>query len=142
MPWWVWIVTGTALMGAEIVVALDFYLFFIGVAAVLEGLLLLAGLDAPPWVQWLSVSAFFAIEAGVYQFWVKDRITQPDPLSDGVAGQQAIAVTAMAPGARGKAEQSGAQWDAHNVGDAAIEAGERCLIERTEGLTLCVRRID
>jgi membrane protein implicated in regulation of membrane protease activity len=46
------------------------------------------------------------------------------------------------PGGRGKLELRGSTWDARNVGDTALSAGSRCLVQSVDGLTLHVRAED
>jgi membrane protein implicated in regulation of membrane protease activity len=39
----------------------------------------------------------------------------------------------------GRVELRGTVWSARNTGDAAIHAGQRCSVERVDGLTLDIR---
>jgi membrane protein implicated in regulation of membrane protease activity len=39
----------------------------------------------------------------------------------------------------GKAEMRGTSWNARNIGDKPLARGERCRVERVDGLTLVVR---
>ncbi len=58
MPWWAWLVLGIGLLGVEmLVIDAQFYLVFIGLSAAVVGLLGLAGVDLPDWMQWLLFSA-------------------------------------------------------------------------------------
>ena len=55
MTWWGWLVLGIGLLGVEMfVIDAQFYLVFIGVSAAVVGLLGLAGIGMPEWLQWLS----------------------------------------------------------------------------------------
>ena len=55
MPWWGWVVTGFLLLGAEMFgVDAQFYLVFIGAAAIVVGLLEASGVHLPDWAQWLT----------------------------------------------------------------------------------------
>ena len=59
MTWWGWIIAGAILLGAELsFVNAQFYLVFVGSAAILTGLATLV-LPLPEWVQW----ALFAVLA-------------------------------------------------------------------------------
>jgi len=46
---------------------------------------------------------------------------------------------AVAPGGVGKAEMRGTPWTARTNGGAALSPGQRCRVERVEGLTLWLR---
>ncbi|HEX2494238.1 MAG TPA: hypothetical protein VHK24_10720, partial [Steroidobacter sp.] len=55
MSWWGWLVAGAALLAVEMfVIDAQFYLVFLGAAAVVVGLAGLVGLEAPVWLQWLA----------------------------------------------------------------------------------------
>ena len=45
----------------------------------------------------------------------------------------------VAPGGVGKAEMRGASWTARTSGAVALARGQRCLVERVEGLTLWLK---
>ena len=51
MAWWIWILVGVALAGAEFFVG-GLYLIFVGIGAIFVGLASLANLTDPPWMQW------------------------------------------------------------------------------------------
>ena len=57
MVWWGWIVVGALLLSAELFVPTDFFLVFLGVAALLVGGVGLSGLALPVWGQWLLFAA-------------------------------------------------------------------------------------
>jgi len=67
MPWWGWLIVGMLLFTTELmVVDLKFYLIFIGLAAIIVGLLDLVDMPWQPWAEWLS---FFCITVvSVYYF--------------------------------------------------------------------------
>ncbi len=48
MPWWMWIVTGAILLGAELfIIDAQFFLVFIGVSALVTGGLAYVGMSEP-----------------------------------------------------------------------------------------------
>jgi len=51
VAWWIWILVGVALAGAEFFVG-GLYLIFVGIGAIFVGLASLANLTDPPWMQW------------------------------------------------------------------------------------------
>src|SRR5262245_48546029 len=54
MTWWGWCIVGTLLLAAELfAVDAQFYLIFIGAAAVVVGFLGMIGVDLPGWAQWM-----------------------------------------------------------------------------------------
>jgi membrane protein implicated in regulation of membrane protease activity len=139
MSWWGWIVVGAALLGGEMVVDTGFYLVFLGASALVVGLLQLAGLGGPIWLQWLifgvlSVVCLVGFRRRLYSL----LVVQKNAI-ESVVGEVALVQGAIAPGAHGRVELRGAGWSARNVGDDALEQGSRARVERVEGLVLEVR---
>jgi membrane protein implicated in regulation of membrane protease activity len=58
---------------------------------------------------------------------------------DRIEGEAAIVLEEVAPGAVGKAELRGTTWSARTTGGLALARGQRCRVERVEGLTLWLR---
>lgn len=58
MPWWGWIVIGMLLLGTELLfVEAEFFLVFIGVSALVTGLVAVAAPGLPDWSHWLVFAA-------------------------------------------------------------------------------------
>ena len=71
MSWWGWIIAGAILLGAELAfVNAQFYLVFIGSAAIVVGMITVATPVLPPWSQW----AIFAVLAIVSMVTFRSRI--------------------------------------------------------------------
>lgn len=145
MPWWGWITIGALMLAAELAfVDAEFYLVLLGVSALLVGGLELVGIPLAWWIQWL---VFAALSIGTLVFF-RQRIyglMRPPPegaVREGVTGETALAVDAIAPGASGRVSLRGSHWTAINGGERTIEAGARCTVIRSEGLTVHVRSAD
>lgn len=144
MAWWIWIVLGAALLAAELfLIEAQFYLVFLGIAAITVGFLDVAGLDAPAWVEW---AVFAALSAATLVGFRRRLYAKLRPAAAGLAealvGETGVAREALAPGAQGAAELRGTTWTAQNVGSEAIPAGAPVTVERSEGLVLKVRRAE
>lgn len=140
MPWWVWILFGLVLLGLELLLG-SFYLVFLGVAAIAVGLIAMFGADGPLWLEWLL---FIIFSTGLVLLLRKPLIGKFNIQSDTrdidtLVGLAAVAVESIAPGGIGKVEMRGTVWTAHNEGAAALAPGQRCRVERVEGLSLWVR---
>ena len=141
MLWWVWILLGFLLLLAELLTPGGLYLLFFGVAAIAVGLL--AGLDliGPPWIQWLMFSILSVAALSLFRRPLLKRL-RPATMAqevDSLVGETAIALEDMAADAIGKAELRGSAWNARNVGGISLTRGQRCTVERVDGLMLCVR---
>ena len=140
MEWWIWIVLGLALMLGELITPGGFYILFFGIGALFVGVL--AGFDfAGP--AWFQVILFLLVS--VVTLWrFRERllkvtqITTPDNV-DSMIGETAVIMEEIPSNGIGKAEMRGTSWNARNIGEKPLVRGERCRVERIEGLTLVVR---
>jgi membrane protein implicated in regulation of membrane protease activity len=140
MTWWGWIIAGAILLGAELsFVNAQFYLVFIGSAAILVGLAtLLVPLAA--WLQW----ALFAVLAIVSMLTFRSRIYQRfrRTLPEVATGPTGGVITLQVPLGAGEscqAEYGGTFWTVRNDSDAPMPSGCRARIARVHNLTLLVR---
>ena len=141
MTWWGWIVGGAILLGAEIAfVSAQFYLVFIGGAAILVGLA--TGLLYPlaPWAQWASFGVLALVLMVTFRSRLYDRLHRhkPSVLPGPVGGVMTLPV-ALAPGESCRAEHGGTSWTVCNDSDRPILSGAHARIASVQGLTLLVR---
>jgi membrane protein implicated in regulation of membrane protease activity len=140
MQWWAWITVGAVLLGSELTfVNAQFYLVFIGAAALIVGFLDLAGALAV-WLQW----SIFALLAGVSLIAFRRRVYEHvhrnlPMMKTGPQGETVILPAALAPGETCRLEFRGCSWSAVNGGHSVIAAGGQARIERVDGLTLVVQ---
>jgi membrane protein implicated in regulation of membrane protease activity len=141
MDWWGWVVGGAIMLGAEMTfVDAQFYLVFVGSAAIVVGLATAAMPNLAPSAQW----AGFAILGIVSMFTFRNRLYQrlrghTPEVGTGPAGAVLTLPTDLAPGESCQVEHGGTYWSARNEGDAPIPAGSRARITHVHGLTLLVR---
>jgi membrane protein implicated in regulation of membrane protease activity len=141
MLWWVWILLGFLLLFAELVTPGGLYLLFFGVAAIIVGLCAGLNLIGPPWMQWLMFSILSVVALSLFRRPLLKRLRPETPANgvDSLVGETAIALEDMATGSIGKAELRGSAWSAQNVGGNSLTRGQRCTVEKVDGLTLYVR---
>jgi hypothetical protein len=132
MQWWAWIMVGAILLGAELAfVNAQFYLVFVGAAALLVGLSSLAGLN----LIVLALGSLLIFRRRVYE-----RLRPNLPGMKQVPGGDTVLLpAALPPGETCRLEYRGSSWSAINAGESVIAAGSRARIERIDGLTLVVR---
>lgn len=140
MPWWMWILLGLVLLGLELMVG-TFYLLFLGLAAIVVGLIAAFGFDGP---LWLELLLFVGLAGGLLLLIRRPllgrfRIQSDTRDVDSLIGEIAVASTPIAPGDLGKVEMRGSSWNARNLGPDSIAAGQRCRVEGVQGLVLSVR---
>jgi membrane protein implicated in regulation of membrane protease activity len=136
MSWWLWLVLGLVLVALEAMAAGGFYLVFFGISALLLGGLALGGFAGPDWVQWL---VFTALSVILLLFFRNPLLKHMWPASvpmDRLVGEIAEPVEDIPAGAVGRAELRGTSWSARNLHDAALARGQRCRVQRVDGLML------
>jgi membrane protein implicated in regulation of membrane protease activity len=140
MQWWAWIAVGAILLGSELTfVNAQFYLVFIGSAALVVGLMDLAGLHAPDWLQWTSFAVLATVSMVAFRRRVYERMRGHLPAVSAVPkGEVVIMPTVLRPGETCRLEYRGSSWSAVNAGQSVIDVGARARVQRVDGLTLVV----
>src|SRR3979490_3408042 len=122
MQWWAWIAVGAILLGSELAfVDAQFYLVFVGASAFVVGMLQLAGVGLPAWLQWL----IFAVLAATAVFTFRKRLYESKPrglpaMKGGPAGEIVTMPMALPPGETCRLEYRGGSWSAVNAGKEMI----------------------
>jgi membrane protein implicated in regulation of membrane protease activity len=140
MQWWAWIAVGAILLVLELtLIAADFYLVFLGVAALVIGISTLTGIVTVAWLQWLAFAALAAFFMVTFRRWVYERLRRKLPdVKSGPVGQTVVLPAELQPGESCRLEYCGSSWSAVNGGASLIEGGARARIDRVDGLTLIV----
>ena len=140
MTWWGWIIAGAILLGAELTfVNAQFYLVFIGCAAILTGLATLV-LPLAESLQWalfavLAIGSMVTFRSRLYR-----RFNRSWPKVDtGPAGGLITLQVPLGAGESCKAEYGGSFWTVRNDSDTPIPQGSRARITRVQDLTLLVK---
>lgn len=140
MTWWGWVIAGAILLGAELlVVNAQFYLVFVGCAAILVGLVALI-VPLAEWLQW----ALFAVLALVSMVTFRNRIYRrfhgaAPPVETGPQGGLITLPVALAAGESCQAEYGGTFWTVRNDSATPLPSGSRARIVSVQNLTLLVR---
>ena len=140
MEWWIWLLAGLLLLFAELLTPGGFYIIFFGIGAIVVGILARFQAAGPTWFQFILFSI-----VSVLTLWLfREKLLQLTRArsSDGVdnlVGETAVLLEDISANGIGKAEMRGTSWNTRNVGDKPLARGQRCRVERVEGLTLFVR---
>jgi inner membrane protein len=128
MIWWYWMLLGIVLLGAEMLTPGGFYILFFGLAALVVGTAAGVGLIQEEWLQWLLFSGVAILSLLIFR----------GPLLAWMVGESAMLLEDLASNGTGKVELHGSTWTAHNAGAALLKKGQRCKVERVEGLALWI----
>jgi len=140
MSWWGWIIAGAILLGAELsFVNAQFYLVFIGSAAILVGLVALL-VPLAPWLQWALFGILAIVSMVTFRSRVYQRFNRALPrVETGPAGGSITLQVTLGAGESCQAEHGGTFWTVRNDSDTPIPSGSRARIARVQNLTLLVR---
>jgi inner membrane protein len=137
--WWSWVLLGFVLLLFELLTPGGFYIFFFGVGAVLVGILAALGIAGPLWVQCLLFAIVSCFGLFIFRRPLQNRLSVKAHDVDSIVGETAVAAEPIPVAGIGKAELRGTSWAARNAGTDVIAAGQRCRVERIEGLMLYIR---
>jgi membrane protein implicated in regulation of membrane protease activity len=128
------------LLLAELVTPGGFYILFFGLGGIAVGLLSVFEAAGPIWFQIVLFSII-----SVFSLWFfREKLLEltRGPSMDRVAtyiGETAVVLDDISVNGIGKAEMRGTPWNTRNVSGRPLARGERCKVERVEGLTIFVR---
>jgi len=141
ITWWAWIIAGFLLALLELTTPGGFYFLFFGVAAVAVGMLTGIGILPQSWLQLLVFSVLSVITSLLFRKPLLQHFGPkiPDIPVDSLIGETATALDDIDVNGFGKVELRGAAWNARNNGSNKVARGQRCTVERVEGLSVWVR---
>lgn len=141
MTWWYWLVLGLVLIALEMASSGGFYIIFFGVAGIVVSLLAATGVAAASWVQWLLFSVVSVASLLLFRNPLMRKLNLGAGAADidTLAGETGTALEDMNAGANGRVELRGTTWSARNTGSIPLARGHRCVVVRTERLTLLVK---
>ncbi len=140
MPWWLWVLGGLVLLVAEVTTPGGFFVVFFGAGAILVGAAKGLGWSGPAWADWLLFSVLSVVSLLLFRrpLMRHFNLTPGKPV-DRLEGEAAVVQEEVTPGGVGKAEMRGSSWSARTAGGLALKPGQRCRVEKVEGLTLWLR---
>jgi membrane protein implicated in regulation of membrane protease activity len=140
MAWWMWVLGGLVLLVVEVTTPGGFFALFFAIGAILVGVCRALGWTGPAWVEWLLFTLLSVVALALFRRPLMQRFSLTEgPPVDRLEGEPAVVLEEVSPGGVGKAELRGATWSARTGGLGVLARGQRCRVERVEGLTLWLR---
>jgi inner membrane protein len=141
ISWWVWILLGFGLALLEMTTPGGFYFIFFGIAALGVGVLSGFELVQGTALQFLFFSIIAVGTSLVFRKPLLRRFgPQPsDTEVDSLVGETAMALDDIEVEGFGRVELRGTVWKARNQGQQKVARGERCAVQRVDGLLLWVK---
>ena len=143
MPWWGWIVIGCFLLVAELLgVDAAFYLIFVGFAAIVTGLIGLAGITMPEWAQWLTFAVIALTSMVLFRARLYKRFRGvAEGYGNTLIGELVDTSEDIAAGRRSRVKLRGTNWTAVNIGESTILAGQSAQVVEADGTVLKIRNV-
>ena len=140
MVWWGWVVIGVLLLGAELfIIEADFFLVFLGAAAIVTGLLGLAVPGIPEWAQWLIFSGLALVSMLLFRKRVYHLLRRNVPdMADDMLREELVLPVGLPVGGSCRVELRGSTWTARNEGTESIPPGVKVRVVGVDGITLRV----
>ena len=138
MSWWLWVLFGFALLVVEMLTPGGFFALFFGVGALATAVA--AAVGAPSTLQWLFFTITSLVLLATLRRTLQEKMSaRVGPPVDSLVGEEVILLGEIPAGGEGQAELRGVPWKARAASGIALRAGQRCRVERIDGLTLWVR---
>jgi membrane protein implicated in regulation of membrane protease activity len=138
MSWWGWVLFGFALLVVEMIAPGGLFALFFGIGAIVVGALTGFGIGGPDWLQWILFAVLSVTMLVLFRRRLRGKLGAPG-LQAELAGEVATVIDDVPAGGVGKAELRGTPWEARAAGNAPLARGQRCRVERVDGLTLWLR---
>lgn len=140
MAWWIWVLIGVALLIVEIMTPGGLFALFFGVGAL--GVAALAAIGAGPVVQWITFPVFSVILLLALRRRLQEKLSSaPQAPIDSLIGQECLLIQDVPAGGEGKAELRGVPWSARAASGIPLAKGQRCKVERVDGVVLYVSAV-
>ncbi len=141
MSWWGWTVAGAILLGAELIfVNAQFYLVFVGGAALIVGVITALNPGFVVWAQWTAFALLAIVSVPLFRSRLYHRLVRHAPgVRTGPVGGTITLPVSLGPGESCQTEHGGTFWTVLNDSGASIPSGTQARIERVQGLTLLIR---
>jgi membrane protein implicated in regulation of membrane protease activity len=138
MEWWVWVVMGVVLLVVEMATPGGLFAVFFGIGAFVIAPVAASG--ASPAFQW----ALFTVVSLALLLTLRNALAKRFNARSGVpvenlVGEQAVRLEDLPAGGEGRAELRGTPWAARSTTGAALAKGQRCRVDRVDGLTIWLR---
>ncbi len=137
MTWWAWVLFGVGLLVVEMVTPGGLFALFFGIGAIAVGALA-AAVALPAWLEWVLFAAISVALLVLFRKRLRGKLGAPGFAAE-LTGEVAVVTVEVPAGGVGKAELRGTPWEARAAGPGPLPRGQRCRVERVEGLMLVLR---
>jgi membrane protein implicated in regulation of membrane protease activity len=138
MAWWLWALMGIFLLVVEISTPGGLFALFFGIGAFVIAPLAILGVS--PTVQWVLFTIVSLALLLTLRGFLRRRLSKRrGPAVENLVGEEAILLEDLSVGGEARAELRGTPWNARSAAAVPLAKGQRCVVERLDGLTLWLR---
>jgi hypothetical protein len=145
MTWWIWLIVGIGLLALEMfLIDAEFYLVFLGVSAIIVGVIGVVGVDLPQAAQWILFSALAIVSLLAFRrrIYAMVRKRTGHVANRVTSGDKVLVPVRLEPGQTCRLDYHGTSWSARNVDARAIVANSEAVISNVDDLTLHLRPLE
>lgn len=137
MIWWLWVLVGLGLLVLEMATPGGLFALFFGLGALCVAPLAAVGLPAVG--QWIVFSVVSVVLLVTLRNRLQERMRRPaGPPVDSLVGQEVVLLEDLPAGGEARAELRGVPWTARAASGIPLARGQRCRVERVDGVVLYV----
>jgi membrane protein implicated in regulation of membrane protease activity len=144
MNWWLWIIIGLAVLSLEMLIPLDFFLVFVGLAGIITGAI--SGIAQLCGFEIGSSAEYFICAVTIVLLFVFAKKPLVNHLMSSKKNIKSalendyvsIEGNTINPNEFGTGNSRGTVWKVQNLGSTALEVGKSYKVSRKDGITLII----
>ena len=142
MAWWLWIVCGLIVISLEVLISLEFFLFLIGSAGVITGIIV--GLCSMLGIELAYATGYFlfVVSSVLLILFARGPLKRYFAVKEKAAfstGTVIITDADIVPNTLGKGEMRGANCQVHNMTNSPLIVGKSYAVSEYDGVILIVK---
>jgi membrane protein implicated in regulation of membrane protease activity len=138
MDWWIWLIIGLVLLGTEIFLPLDFFLFFIGLAFITSGTISSLGITNDPSILFTITGIASVVYLVTLRPLIRKKFVRINKNVSDIQGQEVEITSEIAPGKTGSGSMRGSTWQVRNKTNVVLKEGSTQTISSIDGLVLII----
>lgn len=135
MTWWIWCILGFALLVLETFIPAGFFSFFLGISAILVGLLELIFPSISQESHWYIFVALALVLIALFRKRLLAKKGKGAQFQE-ILGENIVLEGDIPAGAKGKGELRGTKWKVRNISQEDRKAGESVPVKSVRGFTV------
>ena len=137
MEWWIWLVFAIVLFAGEVIVSLDFFLFFVGLGFFLTGILVSTGLLPETWMQVIACSILII----AFLFYLKPKLNKKIATKgrkEDLVGDTVEIINEIPSNSTGTGNLRGSSWQVKNNTNKTLAANSKHIVSKIDGISLII----